>query len=205
MPLWPSIQQTINPADKDAAKSMQVKGTSLIATEKFIRHRFGTEGYERFLEALPPSSRELFSATVLSPSWYPIDRAFYQPMETVCRTFYGGDPKGAREMGRFSALDALKGVYKVFARIASVDFVLKKTANIFATYYQPGRMEVAERGDRRIILRMTGISMPHPLLEERICGYLEGALEVCGEREGKVAVAKSMAKGDDCTDFVIRY
>jgi len=67
-------------------------------------------------------------------------------------------------MGHFSALDAFKGVYKVFTRIASIDFVLKKTANIFATYYRPRKMEVAERDDRRIILRMTGIDLPHLLL-----------------------------------------
>jgi hypothetical protein len=205
MPLWPSIEQTINPAEGSKGRTMQVKGTSLIATEKFIRHQFGSEGYERFLQSLPQGSKALFSSTVLSPNWYPIEDAFYRPMQAVCDLFYGGKASGARDMGHFSALDALKGVYKVFARIASVDFVLKKTANIFATYYQPGKMEVAERGDRRIILRMTGIDLPHLLLEERICGYLEGALEVCGEREGRVMVAKSMASGDDCTDFVVRY
>lgn len=204
MPLWPSIQQTLNPGEGNKI-TMQVKGTSLIATEKFIRQQFGSDGYERFLQALPQGSKTLFSSTVLSPNWYPIEDAFYRPMQTVCDLFYQGKAQGAREMGHFSALDALKGVYKVFVRVASVDFVLKKTANIFATYYQPGKMEVAERGDRRIILRMTGISMPHPLLEERICGYLEGALEVCGEKEGRVLVAKSMASGDDCTDFVVRY
>ncbi len=205
MPLWPSIEKTIKPGDAPKGRTMQVKGTSLIATEKFIRRQFGSDGYERFLQALPQPSRQLFSSTVLSPNWYPIEEAFYQPMEVVCRLFYGGDPKGAREMGRFSAADGLRGVYKIFARIASVDFVLKKAANIFSTYYQPGRMEVADQGDRHIVLRMTGINMPHQLLEERICGYLEGALDVCGERDHKVAVAKSMAKGDDCTDFVVRY
>lgn len=205
MPLWPSIQQTINPSEGNGGKTMQVKGTSLIATEKFIKHRFGSEGFERFLQALPQPSKELFSSTVLSPNWYHIEDAFYRPMETVCRLFYEGKARGARDMGRFSALDSLKGVYKVFARIASVDFVLKKTANIFVTYYRPGMMEVAERGDRRIILRMSGIGLPHVLLEERICGYLEGALEVCGESEGRVMVAKSMASGDECTDFVVRY
>lgn len=205
MPLWPSIQETIKPDSAPRPGTMQVKGTSLLATEKFVRQQFGSDGYERFLQALPPASRDLYTSTVLSPKWYPITEAFYRPMETVCGMFYGGKTQGAREMGRFSAMEGLRGVYKVFVRIASVDFVLKKTANIFATYYQPGKMEVAERGDRRIVLRMTGVVQPHVLLEERICGYLEGALEVCGEKDCKVMVAQSMTGGNDCTDFVVRY
>jgi len=101
MPLWPSIEQTIKPAEVIKGRTMQVKGTSLIATEKFIRHQFGSDGYQRFLGALPPGSKPLFSSTVLSPNWYPIEDAFYRPMQTACDLFYGGKSKGARGHGPF--------------------------------------------------------------------------------------------------------
>ncbi len=185
---------------------MRVKGTSILATEKFIRNKFGEQGYGRFLEALPPGSKDLYSTTVLSPKWYPIDEAFYIPMETAGRLFFQGkSEQAAREMGRFSAQDGLRGIYQAFARLASVDYMLKKTANIFATYYRPGKMEVAQRGDRLVVIRMTDIVQPQVLLEERISGWLEGALAVCGEKDGRVMVDQSMAEGKDSADFVVKY
>ena len=206
MPLWQNIQETIQPdADIGTKTSMQVKGTSLIATERFIKEQFGTAGFEKFKAALSPEARALFGATVLAPNWYPADPGFFEPMEKLCREFYGGDARGARELGRFSAVDGLRGVYRIFARMASVDYVLRKTANIFASYYRPGKMEVAHVTGRRITLRMSGIARVHPLFEARVCGWLEGAMEVCGETKFTVTVGKSPTKGDDYTEFLVAY
>jgi hypothetical protein len=206
MPLWQNIQETIQPdADIGTKTSMQVKGTSLIATERFIKERFGTAGFEKFKAALSPEARALFGAPVLAPNWYPADPGFFEPMEKLCREFYGGDARGARELGRFSAVDGLRGVYKIFVRMASVDYILKKTANIFASYYRPGKLEVAQVAGRRITLRMSDIARAHPLFEERVCGWLEGALQVCGQENYKVIVGKSMARGEQWTEFVVRY
>lgn len=183
---------------------MQVKGSSLVATEKFVKQNFGSDGYQRLLQVLPKPSREIFDNPIIATQWYPIDEGFYQPMEAICRLFFKGEPRGAREMGKFSAREGLQGVYKVFARIASVEFILKKTPSIFVTYYQPGKMEVLENQERRLVLRMSGVDEPHLLLEERICGWLEGAAEICGEKNCRVAIIKSQAQGDEYTDFEIR-
>jgi hypothetical protein len=184
---------------------MQIKGSSLVATERFVKQRFGSDGYQRLLQVLPKPSREIYENPIIATQWYPINEGFYQPLEAICRLFFDGQPRGARETGNYSAREGLRGVYRIFVRIASVDFILKKTPSIFATYYQPGRMEVLESQARRVVLRMTGVDEPHPLLEERICGWLEGAAEVCGERNCRVSLISSMAQGDQYTDFEAKF
>ncbi len=182
---------------------MQVKGTSVLATKKFIAAKFGQDGLQRLIEQLPPQSRELYAGTVLASEWYPIAPALFVPTEALCRMFYHGADQGAREVGAFSAEDGLRGIYRFFARMASVETLLEKTASIFHTYYTPGRMEVAERGKQRIVLRMVETDEHDPLFEKRVGGWLDGALRICGNDSHTVGIGTSLAKGDAATEFII--
>ncbi|MRR06613.1 MAG: hypothetical protein EG828_06670 [Deltaproteobacteria bacterium] len=182
---------------------MQIKGTSIISMKKFVYQRFGQDGLDRLLAGLPQGSKELLGGTVLANNWYPARDGMFVPTEAVCRLFYGGDPKGAWEVGAFSAQDSLRGIYRFFVRIATVPFLLQKTSSVFSTYYTPGKMEVAENTPRRILLRMTGVDESHPLFEARVAGYLHGALQVCGNEDHTVAVGASIARGDAATEFII--
>ena len=182
---------------------MQVKGTSVLATKKFVAGKFGQEGLQRLVDALPPQSRALYAEAVLASEWYPIKPALFIPTETLCRAFYNGGDLGAREVGAFSAEDGLRGIYRFFARMASVETLLEKTASIFHTYYTPGRMEVAERGAQRIVLRMLETDEHDGLFEVRISGWLDGALRICGNTTHTLAIGSSAARGDAATEFII--
>jgi hypothetical protein len=182
---------------------MKVKGTSLIATKKFVYQKFGQEGVDRFIAALPPESKVLLTGGLLANNWYPAADALIEPSRQLCRLFYDGDERGAWEVGAFSADDGLRGIYRFFARIATVEKLLSKTADIFHTYYQPGRMEVAESGAHRIVLRMLDTDERDRLLEVRICGWLDGALRVCGNTGHRITIGRSLARGDPDTEFIV--
>ena len=184
---------------------MQVKGTSPIATGKFIRETFGAQGHLRWLNAMTPQTQLVMGQPLLASAWYPARTAFFEPMEAACRLFYNGEAIGAWEIGHFSALDSLRGVYRAFARLASVSFMIGKTANIFASYYQPGKMEVMERTDNRIVLRMLDVDEHHPLFDDRIRGWLAGALEVCGQKGHTVELGMSLSRGGSFSEFIITY
>jgi hypothetical protein len=182
---------------------MQIKGTSMITTKKSVFQRFGQDGLERFLTELPQESKALMGGSILANSWYPARAGMFVPTEVICRLFYGGDPRGAWELGVFSAQDALRGIYRFFVRSATVQVLLQKTSNVFSTYYTPGRMAVAENSSGRILLRMTGIDESDALFETRISGYLHGALQVCGNELHQVRIGSSIARGDPCTEFIV--
>lgn len=55
---------------------MEVKGTAVLPLQMFVRERFGEEGYARWLQALAPEGRAVYSVPVLISRWYPlIERA----------------------------------------------------------------------------------------------------------------------------------
>jgi len=182
---------------------MQAKGTSVLATRKFVALKFGQDGLQRLLDALPPQSRDLFAGTLLASDWYPVAPALFAPTEAVCRLFYGGADQGAWDIGQYSAQDGLQGVYRFFARMASVQTLLEKTASIYHTYYTPGQMEIAERTKQRIVLRMSGADEHDRLFEVRVCGWLDGALRVCGNTKHTLTIGASAARGDATTDFIM--
>jgi hypothetical protein len=182
---------------------MEVKGTSLTATKNFIIEKFGQSGYKMVMDKLPQESRAIFEQSILANNWYPFKDAFVKPTKTICDIFYGGSEQGAREIGKFSAEKSLKGIYRAFARVASVNFILERTASIFKTYYTPGRMDVVSKNEHQVIFHMLDIDESDILFEHRICGWIIGALLICNNREHKVEITKSVTRGDQMTEIVV--
>lgn len=186
---------------------MNVKGTALAVLPIFIESKFGKEGLTKWLESLNSEAAALYQEanTIQINHWYPIKVAYLDPTAAMCEIFFGGDPGAAREIGRFSAEFALKGVYKAFVKMTSVSFFIKRASLLMTTYYQPSRMEVATLGNNRAVLHLTEFPEPHPLIEARIAGWVERALEIHGCREPRVDIPRSLCGGAPLTEMVLTW
>jgi len=182
--------------------TVEVKGTSVYTVPEFVRRKFGSR-YDEWLDSLSPSSRKIIEGA-LAYDWYPLQEALIEPTEKFCDLFYGGEEKGALEMGRFSAEFALKGIYKIFVKIGSPSFVISRASQIFSTYLRPGGMEVVERSSKRVVLHVV-LPESHGLLDLRIAGWMERALEMSGAKEPEIEITRSITKGDTVTEFVARW
>ncbi len=184
---------------------MQVKGVSVAATREFVKSRFEDAGYEKWLAAMPAASKKIFDSPILASEWYEPAAAFQEPTKAVCAAFYGGDLSGARELGKFAAVYSMKGIYKIFMKVASVTFVLERAGQIFTSYYKPSAISVTTHGDKAVTLSVTQFEGMTAYVEARIGGWLEGVLEMCARKEIKVITKKSMSKGDKATDFYMEW
>ncbi len=182
---------------------MEVKGTSVLATKNFVGHKYGPVAQKAWLESLPGESKKIFDQAILANSWYPFRTGFVEPTRMICDRFFGSSEMGAREIGRYSSEQSLKGIYKAFARVASVNFIMDRTANIFKTYYTPGRMEVVSQDQHNLVFHILDIDESDLLFEHRICGWINGALLICNNREHEVKIARSVAKGDPLTEILV--
>lgn len=180
---------------------MEVKGSVVALFRGFIEEHFGADGYQRWLKALPPPSRTTFEAPILPVNWYPLKEALVQPTEAICRLFFQGDLIGARECGKYSANEGLLGTYKFFIRWGSPAFALQKTAHIFPTYYRPTSAEVPRLEKKSGIIRITQFPESHEIIEARIAGWIERALQMSACRGVHVGIIASIARGDSHTDF----
>ena len=187
-----------------AERCMKVKGTGVMATKGFVKEKF-PDRFDEWLDALPPESREIHGGTILATQSYLIYDALVVPTEKLCELFYNGDEYGAWIAGIHSAGFALNSFYKVFFKVGSPQFIIKRASSVFSSYYPDGEMHVADTSDRQVVLQVTKFSEPHYIIELGIGGWMEGALELMGCRNISVDMTKSMANGDSLTEFVAKW
>ena len=180
---------------------LEVKGTTVQSVAKFVTARYGEPGRATWLEALPEGARAIHANPVMPSVWYPAETALIQPTEGVCRTFFSGDPRGAWECGRFSAEEGLKGVYKIFLAVGTPGFIIKKAGAILPQLLRPAEIRVADQGPKSVTLHITRLPGAHALLDARIAGWMERALEISGCSGIRVTIPHSLARGAEVTEF----
>jgi hypothetical protein len=183
---------------------MEVKGSAVSSIPEFVKNRFGSRMNE-WIGKMPPDSRQIMTNKILSSSWYPVREAVVVPTRAICDLFYGGDARGARESGRFSADHALSGIYKLFVKIGSPQFIIGKASNIFTSYYRPSEIKTAELSDKGTIVHITQFAEPDELVEQRIAGWIERALEISGCKGVKLQILRSLTKNDPVTEISCKW
>jgi hypothetical protein len=66
-------------------------------------------------------------------------------------------------------------------------------------------MEVTEKGSDYVVLHITRFDEPDPLIENRIAGWIERAMEIHGFKIVKVDITKSLARGDAFTEIRVKW
>ena len=184
---------------------MQVKGTAVQSIPLFVRATFGDKGYEKWLQSLSDPVRHTLSMNILDNAWFPLNAGVVEPALKLCKLFYGGSMNGAVEAGRFGAEYGLQRVVKLSIANVSPEFLISRADEILTNYYQPSAIELVNRGPKSATLRITKFETPHPVIEHRIKGWMERALEVSGARIASVHIRQSMTNGAPYTEFVASW
>lgn len=171
---------------------MEVKSTTSIVLQEFVKQRFGDDGFKKWLEALSPEAREVYSKKILTNLWQPLTAIYTDPTVQLCNLFYKGDSRGAYECGVYGADYALKGIYSFFVKVGSPETILKKASSIFQTYFKPSEIksEILSRNSAR--LTISNFPEMHVAIEYRIMGYIHKTLEIHGCKNVKDRIIKSI-------------
>ena len=184
---------------------MDVKGTAISSIPDFIVKRFGKESLIRWLNTLTETAQKVYEKPILAGNWYPLKEVMIEPTKKMCELFFNGDEKGAREGGRYSAELGLKGVYRIFVKFGSPEFLIRKASAIFTSYYQPSEMKVVAQEDKKAVVHITQFLEPSLLVENRIAGWMEKALEISGCKNVKILITQSLAKGAPYTEIIATW
>lgn len=141
----------------------------------------------------------------MANSWYPLRELLIEPTQKLCDLFYAGSTRGATEAGRYSADIGLSGIYKIFVKVGSPDFIVKRASTIMAGYYQPSELKVVESVPGKVVVHITKFDEPSPLIEARIAGWIQRALEINGCKNAMITTPKSLAKRDPVTEYIIKW
>jgi hypothetical protein len=128
---------------------------------------------------------------VVATDWIPIE-FITRLFEAAAPVVYPGKQQGLRLIGRDLAIDNLRGVYRYVARILTVPFLLEQGATFWRTYHRHGTGHVERLEPKHVQFVVEGYPRLPERFRECMCGWIIGAVEVCG---GKSAIVKQ--EGDD--------
>ncbi len=169
-----------------------VKGSAITSRQRWVREHHGVAGEEAVLEGLAAEHAQILRAGVLRSSWVPF-ALFLDLNLTADRLFGSGDLSLCKAMGAYGARVNLPTLYRIFFRVGSLPFVLKRAARMWDVHYSTGRLSVTDgKGWARLMVE--GFAEPHPALWESVAGWAEATGRLTGVKDAHATLEKSPAK-----------
>jgi hypothetical protein len=180
---------------------MRVKGSMLRARCDWVREK-GPEAWSAFEAALSEASREAVD-TVVSAGWYDFD-VFVDVCETLDRLHGKGDLALVETLARDACDRNLTTLYRVFLKVGTPTFTIKRASAMWRTNYDEGSFEIEETGERRLRGEIKGIEKPSRVHCLSVKGWALRALELAGGRT--VSVTESCrALGHPVCEFWLEW
>jgi hypothetical protein len=170
-----------------------IKGAAVLDAVRAMRKGHGDEGFARIVATLDPEARTIFEGAILPTSWYPLD-AFVRLLDAELRQGAGGDERALVERAERIVEKQLRGIYRLFVKLGSPEFVLKRIAIVHMTYYNGVNLETTSLTPGRAVLRYTGYEPAHRLIGNVNIGFFKKALEMSGAKD--VVAAFTVPIGD---------
>ncbi len=158
----------------------RVKGSAVQSSLLYVRERFGDESLARILAAMPEEDGRSLSGVLVS-AWYEVD-LFRRFMVETERQLRSQEPDVVRRMGRFSCDQGITGVYKIFFKLGSPEFIIGRAARVFSSYYDTGELRIVESRPGRAVGELVGFEGGAPQFCERIFGWMQQTLERAGAK-----------------------
>lgn len=165
---------------------MEIKGSLVKSIYKYVNDNFKDE-FDLWINALSTESRKIYQNVILATNWYPLNEGIIEPIKITGKFFFDDDAKKAAfELGRHSASTGLSGIYKVFVRIASPQYVLSRSSNIFKTYYKNLEIKYETTGETSAKIFIDSFKEEESLVFDRILGWIYEALIILKKTPGKL-------------------
>lgn len=166
--------------------NVRIKGTSLSDLVAYIKDVF-PEKYQTWLEELPPQSKDIFYNVILNTSFYDVYFGHVEPLKVLGKVCFENDIfKAAYECGRYGSQRSLKGIYSIFLKIPSVDFVVKRVSMITATYLQGVTIDVSRNDKDLLLLEIKGYSKEEFIMIVNMSGWIDNLMSIVSKKPYRV-------------------
>ncbi len=194
-------EQTNNDSEK-----MYVSGRVIASIPKFVQKNFGKKGYNEWLDAISAEAHNIYVMPIKDNEWYPLKETIIQPTANIAQMFFKWDLKEAAwSMGRFAVDYGLNTVYKVFIKMGSAAYFIKKAGEFMNSAYKPSSAEIFEITGNSVILRITEFPEIDKTTEYRMSGWAQRLLEINGLKNVQVEIVKSLTNFQPCSEFLVTW
>lgn len=181
-----------------------IKGSAVLDTVRAFRKRSGDDGYDRILGTLDEATQAVFRGAILPTTWYPLD-AFVRLLEADLRETAGGDEFELVARSEWLVEKQLRGVYRLFVKLGSPEFVLKRISIVHMTYYNGVQLETTSLTRGRAVLRYTGFQASHRLIGNAIIGFYRKALALSGAKDVEAWFATPIGDARGYAELVVTW
>lgn len=181
-----------------------VKGQTINSFLKFASSKLTPEQYREVIALAPAEFRTEMERGSILPTHLMSMAVLNRMTEHAAKL--AGEPiaQFARQAGRFSATEAVKGVYRFFARVLTPEALLSRAASMWSAMNTAGRMEVQNDGERAATLRLSDFPS-EPVMCARVGGWLEQMTELTGTTKYIVTKSQCVSKGDRCCEWKLTW
>lgn len=181
-----------------------VKGTAILATVRYLGETFGPRALGAILAELAPDERRCIEDGLLASAWYPFPLLL--KLMRLANDHHGlREPDLCRSIGRASADYSLKGIYRVFFKLGSPEFVIAKASTVMKTYYSTGDMQVVVSEKGHAVVQMEAFADPAVELCQRLEGWMQRTLELSGGKDVRLTHDRCVNRGDPFCRFDARW
>jgi hypothetical protein len=158
---------------------MEVKGTAVKTIPEYIQRKY-SDIYDKWYSSLSEESHQIFDNPILATKWYDLEISMLSPMKILANISKKDLKDLFWDMGVFSSIEALTGIYKVFIRISSTNFIIGRAANILSTYYKNTEIRVLESEKNNVTLEFLKFPKEVNLVMYRIGGWIQNTFYAVG-------------------------
>ena len=189
--------------DSVAAVLPHVKGQTLKSLLLYAESQLTPVEFQELLASVTPEERREVTR-ILATSTFPM-KLVNQLTTTAASIARRPVPEFAREAGRFSAAEGLKGVYRFFARILTPEALLAKATAMWSSMNLAGTMTMENTGPRSAIVRLSGYPETEEVMCMRVTGWMEELLELAGSSRSAVTHVHCAARGADACEWNVTW
>src|ERR1700675_937916 len=183
---------------------VQIKGSAIKETITQIKSRSGEDALQKILGLLDEETRTMCQGEIYSSSWYSLD-LFTRFLEVEIRVLADGREEMITRGSEVVIEKQLRGIYKVFVKLGSPEFVIKRIAAVHATYFEGVPIDVQLQGNNRALVKYTGFEKQPRIMGFAIVGFFKKALEISGAKDVVIYFSTPIEEGKGYSELSIAW
>jgi hypothetical protein len=164
-----------------AVRPSNVRAPLVLARVDWVKRHHGQAGLDGVLAAMDPDRAAIVRSTVSPALWLPFD-TFVNLCEAIDRVHGRGDLALVPELARHAARVNIPTIHKIFFRLGSVEYIVRKAAAVWSASYDTGTAssEVMPGVGLRLIIER--LATPHRVHCLTVLGWVEEMVRLVGPK-----------------------
>jgi hypothetical protein len=175
-------------------RSYSVKGNLVAARPRYVREKWGEDGFRNVLARLDGEPKRVFESEIMPFAWFGFD-----VLAAIDSALVSGPMKGditlMKAFGYEVARYDLSTLYKVLLKLGTPSFIAKRVGVIYRTYIRGGNLIAPEVESTRARIVLADGSLPMYFCTHGVAGWFTCALELSGGKRVMVHESECIHRG----------